>query len=251
MKAKYVIPVKDCQLPYSGQDTTVLSDGVTVSWESSEEHLMNVIIQCPMEVLIDDNGVLQGSYPALEAHAFKIFHFVANRVLFQTGIDISGCPFSPGSPQLVPDSPEEDSLLHKGTKIRVTGSLSIKVIKILNPDSFAADYAHSRAYGYFSDASRSLDPFIRYKQLFSVLEYYFGGKGAIFDRAASNHTVSLNQKYDASFIEKLRSIRNRCTHPRAIGGHLNPENMQDRACVHSWLSELESLVKRLVESPPQ
>ena len=60
---------------------------------------------------------------------------------------------------------------------------------------------------------------------YKIIEYFFDEEGLMLDNAVSRYISQFGPHFSVEKIKTLRWVRSRCIHPRAIHGHLSPEDI--------------------------
>ncbi len=231
---------------------TTLPDGL-VTYEMDEQKSLTTVL---VEVLnvdykIKDNRFIISS--TVEATAYKIALFIANKIYIQTGIDaVKPNDVLLNSPVLIPENKNEENILktclfNGGSS--VNGELIVR--KKLNPCDYGKDYNISAAYAYYTDALRSKNVITQYEQLYKIIEYFFDEKGPTLDNAVSRYISQFDPHFSVEKIKTLRWVRSRCIHPRAIHGHLSPEDINSVIIVAQHIGDLKKLSELLLRHPVQ
>jgi hypothetical protein len=254
MRALYRLPNgKNCIYSNSNKSTaTKLFDGL-VTYEMDEQKSLTTVL---VEVLnvnyeIKDNRFIISS--SVEATAYKIALFIANKIYIQTGIDtVKPNDVLLNSPVLIPENETEENILKSylfNGGSSVNGELIVR--KNLNPCDYGKDYNISAAYAYYADALRSKNIITQYEQLYKIIEYFFDEEGLMLDNAVSRYISQFGPHFSVEKIKTLRWVRSRCIHPRAIHGHLNPEDINSVIIVAQHIGDLKKLSELLLRYPVQ
>ena len=117
------------------------------------------------------------------------------------------------------------------------------------PAGYRDGFRHSAAYGYVADSLRAASCFQQFELLYKVVEYFFEETSSALPGAVSAHVAPHDATFTPVAIERLRSMRNRCTHPRARKGHINPENIAHAREVDAALPQMRRLSGLLLAHP--
>jgi hypothetical protein len=225
-----------------------------VLWEvDSSGHLAAVQMTIHGQpIRLTDGGAINPSYRELEDLAFRTATYIANSLLIQTGIDaLDPEQVVRTSPRVFPETPEEEAIFDTTRQaVHCSQMFTYSVTAPFDPSNYAAGHKHTTAVMAYADGLRVSNPFLRYAQFYQVIEYYFPKKqGKELDRAVSKHLSTYDSKFDEMFVERVRDIRNRCTHP-GRADYLNPESTASFQEVQKHLPRILEVVRLLVQHPP-
>lgn len=254
MKVVYTIPVHSgVAIPVPPSTPSLTVSSTAVSWKTTEGgHLEAVVLEFTgAEIRYNENGAIMPTYPELEEKAYRVANYVANRLYIQTAFDSIGAEFVlQEAPAISPESPhEENEFRTKFKAIWKAIGLGWATHGLFEPASYSHGFDHSAAWGYFSDAQRAASEFQQFELLFKVVEYFFPEESKDLDVAVSAHISPHDASYTQTVIEQLRLLRNRCVHPRAKRGHVNPENIANIREVHASLPQMRQLASLLLSHP--
>jgi len=256
MKAFYRIPIKaGGGVPVTTKIAPVQIGNAKIDWGMDGNNKLSSIglTISEAELRRDSAGVIHATYPELEEAAFKAATYIANSILVHTGADaIDPEIVLLKTPELFPETPEEETLFASSPK-RL--DIAVRAIAlcwgILSPNEWVPEFEQSAALASFADGIRVSSPFLRYEQFYKVIEHFFSDKGEGLDEAVSNHASSHDPRFTKKMIEQLRRLRNRCVHPQAPHGHVNPESRASLSEVKYFLTHLEPLARLLLRFPPR
>ncbi|MBI3353660.1 MAG: hypothetical protein HY034_02050 [Nitrospirae bacterium] len=253
MRAEYRLPVKSELKITIYEPASVYIDNSQVDWESSENsnYLQSVIIKIPnLQIKHCDDGLIMTVYPELYEQAFKIALYVANRILIQTSVDaIDPEMVLHGSPQVFPETPEEEKEF-KNSLVKVSKgfSYSWSIMGKFQPSCYSAGVEHFAAFALFADALRAASPFQKFKQFYEVVEYFFPPEKEQTE-SISEHGSKYDKRFTLKKVIELRDIRQRCTHPHRKN-HLHPGELILIREVKEKLIEMQGLAELLLNYPP-
>jgi hypothetical protein len=229
-------------------------DKYIITWEVSEEEKIKsvLIILKNYPVKRTENNTIDTDFSSLNKDIFKLATYLSNKIYTSTGIELcrpESVFFNP--PCLVPETDEEKILLKNTPKLKKKhGETFFITYRPLDIKNLHFGFKFSQAYSFMADAKRVSSPFLKYEQYYKVIEFFFNGKGLDFDRNVSSYIESIDSKYNLEKIKELRSLRNRCIHPNASKGHVNPENLEDINKIKYALNDLKNLAELLLRQPP-
>jgi hypothetical protein len=254
MKAVYRVEATT-PIPVSVPPVPVNAGGVPVEWEVEEAHVIAMRFTVAGAQLQRDptSGAILTATPELEAEAFRIVTYVANSIFIQTGLDAFD-PYSivgNSALDVMPETAEEDAEFQRDARRTATRSVRLRanVSRIFDPSTYTDNVENWPALADYADALRMQNPFLKYEQLYKVVEYFSGrAEGAAFDHKISAMEPSFTERE----IGLLRELRNRSIHaePRR-GTHLSPQNIQDVGAVLQAMPRLQVLAWRLLQSVPK
>lgn len=256
MRAFYRIPIRaGGGVPVTTEIVPFQIGNAKIDWETDSNNKLSSIglTISGAELRRDSTGVILSTYPELQEAAFKVATYIANSILVQTGADTIDPEFVLlNTPEVFPETPEEETLFSSTPK-RL--DIAVRAIAlcwgILSPDEYAPGFDHSAALASFADGIRVSSPFLRYEQFYKVIEHFFSDEGEGLDEAVSNYASSHDPRFTKKMIEQLRRLRNRCVHPQARHGHVNPESRASLSEVKYFLTHLEPLARLLLRFPPR
>lgn len=254
MRAEYRLPVRP-GIKISIYDASpVCIDNNQVAWVSEEtsNYLQAVIIKIPsIQMCRDENGWILTDYPELSEKAFKIALYIANRILIQTCVDaIDPEMVLRGSPQVFPETPEEEKEFKNSLRQLVKEfSMSWTIMGKFQPSCYSAGFEHLAAFALFADALRAVSPFQRFKQFYEVVEYFFPPKEGQIE-SISEYAFKHDKRFTPEKVAELKDIRNRCTHPRKKD-YLHPGDPILVREVKAKVIEMQSLAEHLLNYPPR
>ena len=256
---RYTINTKKSeQLQVLNNTPGISINNCNFSWGINGDRRLEKIIMdiTGSPVVQDDKGNILSSYPKIDAIAFNMATFLSNSIFIQTSIDaIDPYKILANSPELIPESDEEDKLL-KDTPKTVYGSLTaeMKVLGEFNPQRYIANTDMSVAIAHFAAAWRTNNTFHKFESFFKVIESIFkkgkNEKPDDFDSRVSKYASKIDNRFTIDVIENLRRVRNRCVHPDNPT-HLSPEDLIAVREVRGSLKMMELLARLSLDNPPQ
>lgn len=260
MRAEYRLPVRPELKITVDEASSVSIDSSEVDWKIRENanYLQAVIVKIPnLQIQRNDDGWIMTDYPELYKQAFKIALYVANRILIQTCVDaIDPVMVLNGSPQVFPETPEEEKEFKNSLK-QVSKGLTIewKSMGKFLPSCYSSGFEHLAAFAIFADALRTASPFQRFKQFYEVVEYFFSPtkkkEKESQTESISEHAFKYDKRFTVDKIKELKEIRNRCTHPSHNLGHLHAGELILVREVKDNLKEMQDLAELLLNHPPR
>ena len=259
MKAIYKLPVKQgLVIKVQSGNIPIKLDNTEVRLDVDEYDHLNCVtlIISGAELRRESSGTIISSYPELEELVFRMTTYIANNILIQTGFDALCLENVLDTPDILPESCEEEEVFANNT-ITVRSSLigSYTIQRDFRPEECITGFNHTAAFASCADGLRITSPFIQYEQFYKVIEHFFKEKGDKLDAAVSKHVkhvLKRNSKYGQAQIEKMRKLRNRCIHPNSYShlGHANPENIKSVEDVRAELPLMRDLALLLLRHPP-
>lgn len=258
MVHRYTIKTKNNeQLSVPKNTATVSINGCNVSWGVNDDGKLEKIIMdiTGRPIIQDDTGRILSSCPEIDAIAFNMATFLSNNIFIQTSIDaIDPYVILAISPELIPESTDEEKLL-KSTPKLAYASLDgkVKIPGKFDPQKYASNSNISIAIAHFAAAGRSTNHFHKFESFFKVLESIFqkakNEKVDEFDLRVSEYTSKIDTRFTLDVIRNLRRVRNRCVHPDNPT-HLSPEDLIAVREVQGSLNVIEKLARLSLNNPP-
>jgi hypothetical protein len=262
MRVEYRLDVVP-PLPVQAAVKPIIVDDISVSWEISEGKLTAICFTlCGGRLRRDrvSDSILT-DFPELEPRAFQIASYVANRIFIQTTFDAIDPYVVVGKwhSEIEPETPAEQQEFERNPTRQIGKSLGLRfhVRGTFDPTSYTDRPEHWSALANFSDALRVRSPFLKFEQLYKVVEHFAGKdsrgetkQGQDFDQAIFNHVINLDSSFSENEIKDLRELRIRSTHPEnRKGSHLNPQNIEDVRTIDQSLPRLKRLAELLLDNP--
>lgn len=254
---RYTIKADNKETLSVPSDTASISiNGCNVSWGVNEDGKLEKIIMdiTGRPIIQDDSGRIISSYPEIDAIAFNIATFLSNSIFIQTSIDaIDPHVMLTNSPELIPESNDEENLL-KSTPKMAHNSFNgkFKILGKFDPQKYASKRNVSLAIAHFATAWRSSNIFHKFECYFKVIESVFKKRRSEnaddFDLRVSIYASKINPHFTLYVLRNLRKLRNRCVHPDNPA-HLSPENLIAIREVRESLNIMEKLARLSLDNP--
>ena len=255
---RYTIKTKNNeQLSVPANTAAISINGCNVSWGVNEEGKLEKVIMdlIGRPIIQDDTGKIFSSYPKIDAIAFNMATFLSNNIFIQTGIDaIDPYVILTNSPELIPESNDEEKLLKSTPKMAYTNlDAKIKILGKFDPQKYASSRNVSLAIAHLATAWRSINVLHKFECFFKVIETVFkkgrNEKADDFDSRVSNYASKIDPGFTMDVIKNFRDLRNRCVHPDNPA-HLSPENIVAISEVRGSLKIMEKLARLSMDNPP-
>ena len=211
-------------------------------FEYSDPNLINEIEKNPREW-----------YKSVFSYAFPTVTYLSNLILIQTGQDgLDPKDLLLRSPEVFAENEDEEIRL-KTVRRTITAKFrfSFDVSKPFSPEDLENAEFDPLALAYFTSSMRISDEIVRFELLFKVVEYYFDFQGERFDQEVSNYLTTSDCSYTPSKIKYIRELRNRCTHPNARKGRIDPHDVNHLHELQEQLETIKKLAESLLKKPPQ
>jgi len=200
-----------------------------------------------------EEGIIDPYYPEKRILAYKIFSYIANRILIQTGIEC----FDPqeilnADGKVFPETIEEERIWNTKRKRFVKSlNMSWSILGFVKFSDYKDKYIYADAYSNFADGIRAKNLITKYVQFYKVLETFFDKKGSDFDNEVGSYVSRFDSEFTPDRIKTLRILRNRCMHPQHGNGHISSDNIELMNELGRELKTLCNLVNLLLENPPR
>lgn len=255
MKAIFTLRMRpEVRVPVPEGTCDIVIDGASVEWVVADDGCLDAVCLglSGGKVRLNERGTIISDCPELADRAYAMAVYLGNRIFAQTGYD----PVNPeaafgGSPEVLPETEDEEALFsgrRRTLGIRLTGSHSVH--GVFEPAGYAEGFVDFRAHGFYADAMRVRDPFQRVQMLFKVVEYYFDRSSRTSDEAVSGYASTFDPRFSVDVVRRLRTLRNRCTHPHAGGGPLGPHDRASARELGDGIPLLVALCQILLRHPP-
>ncbi len=199
------------------------------------------------------NDLISPYYPEKRISAYKIYSYLANRILIQTSqdsFDLEKVLHMHGN--VSPETEEEIECFQKYRK-RVFTDLqcSYSILGSVRFTDYEEKHHYSEAFSNFADGLKTNSLITRYEQFYKIIEAFFDGTGATLDGRVSDYVYQFDPEFTPDHLRNLRILRNRCIHPQHNQGHISSENIELLEEVNAKVSNLKKLVSLLLENPPR
>jgi len=200
-----------------------------------------------------DKDTIDPYYPEKRIVAYKIFAYIANRILIQTSKDC----FDPleilnGREVVFPETEQEKLIWNTKRKHIITlMDTSLSISGYANLLDYKNKYIYADAYSNFADGIRAKNLITKYESFYKVVEKYFDNTGRAFDQEVSNYISRFDSSFTADYIHTLRILRNRCVHPGHRNGHISSDNVELIKELVREIQNLNKLARLLLENPPR
>lgn len=255
MKLTYFMKMKEGESIQVDQPLSpIIIDGIIVVWNiNASMELVNIyLVATKLPIRISNDGyIISSSYPDVEEKIYRVALFIANQFYIQTGLDIIDYDsIFRSSAEVLPETEEEKDIYRKTNK-KMSASIEIysEVVGHFNPKEYDNDFQYSDAIANYTEGLRAVNVLQKFEQFYKVIEHFFDGTGKKFDMEVSQYVRTFNTNFTEDKIETLRILRNRCIHPQAYRGHINPENMSLVKLVYSEIESIKELAYELIKNP--
>ena len=202
-------------------------------------------------VMLSEKGTIDASLDKKkEVEVHSIANYIANILYEQTG----RCKFDVGIPEYVPETEEERRELEGKTFTRFrsfTINAEIGGFADLSQPALSKYFRQKDALAMYVDARKMTNPTGKFREFFRVLDHYFAYEGTTFDREVHNYLVRFDSKYSEDFIEKLRNLRNRCSHAKTDRDYITSNDLEGMKEIQSRMGDIQGIAKLLIENPPR
>lgn len=261
MKAVYRLPVKQgIVIPVSDETPLTSFCNLKVNWKvDSEGHLNSVELEIlGAQIQHNPNGAILCSSPELEDFAFRVIAYIADSILFQTGVDAIDPNFVRHvTPCILPETPDEKEEFAKNPKRTVRNTFTVDAIlrKEICPldgkkiEVLARDFSRLNELYYmaFRFAIRESDPVSRYLFLYNILLQIHDDSQKNVDNFIRTENPQVQQSPrpdEPSIIETIFTrLRNEVGHARP---NVIPANTRKE--ISENVAQLQSLVKKAIFS---
>lgn len=182
---------------------------------------------------------------------FPIATFLSNFILFKTGIDaLNPKDVFFNTPDVIPEN-EEDIAAIQARKFWHTTAIpcTATIVRPLKFETALRDFPFSLPIAYFASYKKTNDDILRFELLFKILEYFFNKKSDRFDSQVISFVKKNGLGIPPKKVKHLRDLRNRCVHPHAEKGRINPHHIKDLQEVQGNIGFLEKMAIFLIENP--
>ncbi len=202
-------------------------DGVEIKFDlDNESNLKEIAFKVRgVEISYTDDKAIITDIPLIKEKVFKICCYLVNMALIQTSSDL-GDPrkILLASPEVCSETEEEREIFQKiPRRIVQSVQLSWNITKKWDLTRYAEKYEKSAVYSTIADALRVNDEFLRFQQLYKVIEHCFSGSGKNLDKKVSKFLLQYDPCFTEDVIQGLRDLRRRMVHPDARDGHISAE----------------------------
>ena len=276
MKARYRLLLHCGDDRFQGPEIIELEEiGVQVTLRKDTEAgpgRLEALVDFPIrieDIPCDDDTLI----PPNKARELKeVGLYLADVLAFQTGWgevvnDLDGLGEFEAMERFVDFIPEDEReerfLAGKKRRVRKSLRMSYRVYggNLLDIKGFKDLWAHRDALACYAEATRLKHPVAIYREMYRILEYFFARpsavsrfkgtkkKGAkkVLERAAC-YLQQFDAKYDEDFLEKLKELRDRCSH--TARDYITPNDLEGLQALREKIPELKNIARILLCHPP-